>query len=86
MTLKLILFCATNQGALLCSIEYDIAVPDRALHSAHNNINNKRSHAQNQYEGISGEDIGLLPLPPLGSEQTALGDLRKGLPSLQYFS
>ena len=62
-----------SQGALLCTVDYDVAVPDRASIAPH-----IPHHKHNQYDGISSEELALLPLPPIGSDYTALGDPRRG--------
>ena len=66
-----------STGALLCTVEYDVAIPDRATPhsssiSSHHNM--KRTH----YDGINSEELGLLPLPSSGPDFSALSDSRKG--------
>lgn len=61
-----------SQGALLCAVDYDVAVPDRAPIAPNN------PHKHSAYDGISSEELALLPLPPLGSDFTPLGDPRRG--------
>ena len=61
-----------SRGALLCTVEYDVSVPDRPISSL---VSGNRSNSR--YDGISNEDLGFLPLPPVGSDFTSLGDVRR---------
>jgi hypothetical protein len=66
-----------STGALLCTIEYDVAIPDRTTpHSSSTSLhhNLKRNH----YDGINSEELGLLPLPSSGPDFSAISDTRNG--------
>lgn len=66
-----------STGALLCTVEYDVAIPDRATpHSS--STSSHHHHRRNHYDGISSEEFGLLPLPSSGPDFSALSDIRKG--------
>ena len=67
-----------STGALLCTVEYDVAVPDRAIPHYSSSISSYAHLKRNYYDGINREDLGLLPLPSSSPDYSALSDGRKG--------
>ena len=67
-----------STGALLCTVEYDVAVPDRAIPHYSSSVSSHAHLKRNYYDGINREDLGLLPLPSSSPDFSGLSDGRKG--------